>query len=312
MTATTRQAPPAVVTASPREQSRARYPDETGFVERDGVRVFWERYGSGLRTILLMPTYSILHSRRWKAQIPFLARHWQVVTFDGRGNGRSDRPADVAAYADTEFVADAVAVMDATAVARAVVVGLSMGGGWALRLAAEHPDRVEAAVFEGASVPIADPLAHPPPRPAVDKYDYDYRRANHRDFAEFFFDERIPEPHSTKQIEDGIGWALETDAESLIRASSAPYLDSVDGDPTISAKHLVARALAARVRCPSIVIHGGDDHVVAIRHAEYLARSLGAPFVRLEGAGHLPANRDPVRFNLLLRDFIRSLPAADR
>ena len=243
-------------------------------------------------------------------QIPFLARHWQVVTFDGRGNGRSDRPTDVAAYADTEFVADAVAVMDATGVERSVAVGLSMGGGWALRLAAEHPDRIEGVVFEGAAVPIADPLLHPPAVPA--EYDFDYRRANHRGFAEFFFDERIPEPHSTKQIEDCIGWALETDAETLILATSAPYLAPVEGDPALGEKYLVARALAARVRCPSLVIHGGEDHVVAIRHAEYLARSLGTTLVRLEGAGHFPANRDPVRYNLLLRDFMRSLPAAER
>ena len=73
------------------EQSRARYPDETGFIERDGVRVFWERYGDGAPTILLMPTWSIVHSRHWKGQIAYLARHFRVVTYDGRGNGRSDR-----------------------------------------------------------------------------------------------------------------------------------------------------------------------------------------------------------------------------
>ena len=77
---------------------------------RDGVRVFWERYGDGSPTILLMPTWSIVHSRHWKLQIPYLARHFRVVTFDGRGNGRSDRPTEIAAYADTEFVADAIAV----------------------------------------------------------------------------------------------------------------------------------------------------------------------------------------------------------
>ena len=86
----------ATVTAVPprraREQTRARYPDETGFVERDGVRVFWERYGDGSPTILLMPTWTIVHSRHWKVQIPYLARHFRVVMFDGRGNGRSDRP----------------------------------------------------------------------------------------------------------------------------------------------------------------------------------------------------------------------------
>src|SRR5205807_7122961 len=54
-----------------REQTRARYPDQTGYVERDGVRVFYEVYGGGEPTVLLLPTWSIVHSRVWKAQIPY-------------------------------------------------------------------------------------------------------------------------------------------------------------------------------------------------------------------------------------------------
>ncbi len=111
--------------AAPGQQTRARYPDETGYVERDGVRVFWERYGDGTPTILLMPTWSIAHSRHWKGQIPDLARRFRVVTFDGRGNGRSDRPLDTAAYAGSAFVADAIAVLDASGTDRAVLAGLS-------------------------------------------------------------------------------------------------------------------------------------------------------------------------------------------
>jgi hypothetical protein len=76
VTASTRVTPDGVrVTA--REQTRARYPDEDGFIERDGVRVFWERYGDGAPTILLLPTWSIMHSRHWKGQIPYLARHFR-------------------------------------------------------------------------------------------------------------------------------------------------------------------------------------------------------------------------------------------
>src|SRR5438270_762983 len=56
------------------EQSRARYPDEEGYVERDGVRVFWERYGDGDPTVLLLPTWTLVHSRVWKAQIAYLER----------------------------------------------------------------------------------------------------------------------------------------------------------------------------------------------------------------------------------------------
>ena len=90
-------APANVAGARRREQTRARYPGVTGYVERDRVRVFYEVYGSGEPTILLLPTWSIVHSRLWKAQIPYLARHFRVVTFDGRGNGRSDRPVGAAA-----------------------------------------------------------------------------------------------------------------------------------------------------------------------------------------------------------------------
>ena len=63
-------------TAGAREQTRARYPDEEGYVERDGVRVFWESYGQGEQTILFLPTWTLVHSRVWKAQIPYFARHF--------------------------------------------------------------------------------------------------------------------------------------------------------------------------------------------------------------------------------------------
>jgi pimeloyl-ACP methyl ester carboxylesterase len=73
----------------------ARLPDQTGLVERDGVRVGWEAYGADGPAILPLPTWSIIHSRHWKAQIRCLARHLRVVTFDGWGNGLSDRPSEV-------------------------------------------------------------------------------------------------------------------------------------------------------------------------------------------------------------------------
>ena len=123
---------------APAEQTRARYPDEEGYVERDGVRVFFEVYGDGEPTVFLLPTWSIMHSRHWKMQIPYLARHCRVLTFDGRGNGRSDRPTEPEAYRSAEFTADALAVMDATGTERAVLVAMSLGATWALELGALH------------------------------------------------------------------------------------------------------------------------------------------------------------------------------
>jgi pimeloyl-ACP methyl ester carboxylesterase len=135
------------------EQTRARYPDEAAHVERDGVKIFYEVYGAGEQTVLLMPTWEIVHSRCWKFQIPYLARHCRVVTFDPRGNGRSDRPSGYDAYRRREFAADALAVLNAAGIDRAIVVNwCDMGE--SLIFAAQHPERVASMVF------IAPPLSH--------------------------------------------------------------------------------------------------------------------------------------------------------
>lgn len=102
---------------------RARLPDETGVVVRDGVRIAYEVYGGGPETLLFVPPWSIVHSRVYKAQLPYFSTRYRCITYDGRGNGKSDRPQDVAAYSLENYAADTLAVMDATATASAIFVG---------------------------------------------------------------------------------------------------------------------------------------------------------------------------------------------
>jgi pimeloyl-ACP methyl ester carboxylesterase/predicted glycosyltransferase len=294
---------------SPREQTRARYPDETGYVERDGVKVFWERYGGGEPSILFLPTWSIVHSRIWKAQLAYFARRGTVVTFDGRGNGRSDRPTTPDAYATEEFVADALAVMDATGTERAWMIALSMGAPRAMMLAADHPDRVRGMVLIGAAVPLppSSPRARmsetfTEPRESYDgwqKFNRHYWLEHYGDFASFFMENVFSEPHSTKQIEDGISWALETEPEILAATILAPALDEAE-----------VHKLAARIDKPALVIHGTKDQIRAYGSGEALAKLLGARLITLEGSGHGPEARDPVRTNLTIRDFIQPRPTS--
>src|SRR5690349_20772494 len=93
---------------------RARTPDHDGYVEREGVKVFYEVFVHGEPTILLMPAWSVVHSRCWKMQVPFLARHYRVITFDGRVTRWTRQPASPSAYLSAEYHTDALAVMDAT------------------------------------------------------------------------------------------------------------------------------------------------------------------------------------------------------
>jgi pimeloyl-ACP methyl ester carboxylesterase len=296
------------VALSTREQTRARYPDDSGYVEREGVRLYYEVYGSGEPTVFLMPTWSIIHSRHWKMQIPYLARHGRVVTFDGRGNGRSDRPSEPAAYREEEFAADALAVLDATGTERAVVVSLSRGAERSLLLAAHNPVRVEKLAFIAPALPL--PPVVPRARAAQDfdrphdeyvdwgKWNRHYWLEEYEDFLEFFFSQCFTEPHSTKQREDAVGWGLETDAETLVATQLAPRLTDEEG----------VRRLLSSIDCPVLVIHGSDDAVRPCASGARLAELAGGELVVLEGSGHLPHARDPVKVNLLLREFVDSRP----
>ncbi|HEY7730503.1 MAG TPA: alpha/beta fold hydrolase [Gaiellaceae bacterium] len=291
-----------------REQTRARYPDEEGYVERGGVQSFYEVYGDGEPTVLLMPTWSIFHSRHWKLQIPYLARHCRVLAFDGRGNGRSDRPAEPDAYREEEYAADAIAVLDATATDRAVLISLSRGAERSLHVAANHSERVDGLVFIAPALPL--PPATPRlkamrefDKPREDytgwaKWNRHYWVEHYEDFLEFFFAQCLTEPHSTKQREDAVGWGLETDAETLVATQLAPRLQNEED----------VRALLARVDCPILVIHGSDDAVRPSASGARLAELAGGALTILDGSGHFPHTRDPVKVNLLLRDFVAPAP----
>src|SRR5258708_14067049 len=287
---------------------RARYPDQEGFIERDDVRIFYEVFGTGEPTVLLLPTWSIVRSRLWKAQVPYLARHCRVITFDGRGNGQSSRPESAEAYSDREFVADALAVMDATATEQAVLVSLSAGANWALPLAAEHPERAAGAGFIGPALPLS------PPYPNRVMYSFDegldtteawakfnrhYWLKDYRGFLEFFMSQIYTEPHSTKQIEDCVGWGLETTPEVLIATDAAPSVVNKEN----------VEEFVRSVRCPVLIFHGDEDALVPYTRSTRLAELTGGQLVTIEGGGHYPQGRDPGKFNLLLRDFIKPSPA---
>ena len=289
------------------EPLRARSPDARGSVERNGVRVGYEVFGTGEPTILLLPTWSIVHSRIWKLQVSDLARRHRVVTFDPRGNGHSDRPANAADYAESEYAGDALAVLDATSTERTVLVSLSIGAQRALLLASDHPERVAGAVFIAPALPLASTIPGREPSGAFGerldaddgwaKYNMHYWRRDYGGFLEFFFGECFPEPHSTKPIEDAVAWGAETDPEALILSELGTGLGDRD--------EVLARC--ARVRCPVLVIHGDEDRIRPHAHGAELADATGGRFLSIESGGHIPNVRDPVPVNLAIRDFVRHL-----
>jgi pimeloyl-ACP methyl ester carboxylesterase/predicted glycosyltransferase len=289
------------------EQSRARYPDAEGFVERDGQRLFYEIYGDGEETVFLLPTWSLVHSRHWKMQIPYFAHHFRVLTMDGLGNGRADRCRDPERYGPAEFARDCLAVMDASGTERAAMISLSRGAQFALELARLAPERVAGAAFIGPMFPYTlsqwSVLLHPRlasrfGRPAPVYRWWGRMNAVHwmqdyPGFSKWFISRCLAEPHSTKAIDDGVEWALDTDPETLIATARGEWLRD---RPTLS-------GLARNLECPVLVIHGDRDRITPLRDGRALARLGGGRLELVRGAGHFPHARKPVQVNLALRDF---------
>jgi pimeloyl-ACP methyl ester carboxylesterase/predicted glycosyltransferase len=289
------------------EQSRAAYPDREGFAERDGQRLFYEVYGEGEETVFLLPTWSLVHSRHWKMQIPYFSRHFRVLTMDGLGNGRSDRCRDPRRYGAAEFARDCLAVMDASDTDRAVMASLSRGAQWQLELARLAPERVAGAAFIGPLFPYTPShwsvLMKIGPNPRGLFKHGPYRWWGHMNtarwendypkFVEWFISRCFTEKHSTKGIEDGVEWGLDTDPETL----AATMLGHVHGDRD------TLRELARGVECPLLVIHGDGDKIAPPRDGRALARLGDGRLEEVRGAGHFPHARKPVQVNLALRDF---------
>jgi len=284
---------------------RAKYPDKEGFVDRTGIKIHFELYENDGPTILLMPTWSLVHSRHWKMQIPYLARHYRVLTFDGRGNGKSDRPRTPEEHGLSEYLADAIAVMDETETDWAFLAGVSLGGYYALNLAARFPERVRGAVVFGSATAAFPDLALPE-RTEFEwdaeldttegwaKYNKQHWLRDYPDFVDFFIRRCISESHSTKLIDDGIGWALETDGEVLV--ATGETIDGVAGDDAVAAYR--------GIQCPLLIIHGTDDHIISHKVSMELADLTGGELVLVSGGGHFLQGREPVKSNRLIRAFV--------
>jgi pimeloyl-ACP methyl ester carboxylesterase len=262
------------------------------------VGIAWQRQGRGDPTVLFVPTWNLVDARVSRRQVSFLSSRATVITYDPRGAGSSDRP--LSGYDFTDHMADALAVLEDTGTERAVVVTASRGINSAVLMAASHPERIQGLVgvapyveFDGdADETFWQELDS---HEGWDKFNAAYWRRDFPDFVRFFMAEVFTEPDSAATIEEIVDIALEASPEMLIQQER-------EQDWSIAAP------LLGSVACPTLLIHGDDDHLTPPAVAETIAAAIpDARLVVLAGAGHRPDVRDPELVNPLLGQFLDSL-----
>lgn len=262
----------------------------------NGVSLYYEVTGSGPPLVLVHGFACGL--RTWDPQVKALSRAWRVVTYDVRGHGISDAPADAAAYSQPISIADLRALLEHLGIRRAAVGGLSMGGNIALNFALAHPAMVTALVVAdtGAGSDEAEDWAATV---------HDFANALERDGLEAFADAALANPLFARYAAQGPA------AERFIRACLMTHRvrglahtgrEVLTKRPSIYALESRLRALAV----PTLLIVGEHDEPCVKVH-RFMAEVIpGARHLVLPGVGHLTNLEAPAAFNRAVTRFLRA------
>jgi pimeloyl-ACP methyl ester carboxylesterase len=246
----------------------------------DGTQLAWASLGEG-PPVLKAPHWMNHLEYEWRSPIfaPFyseLARHFQLVRFDQRGNGLSDW--EVGEISEDAMTSDIAAVADAAGLDRFALLGFSQGAAFAIRYAVENPERVSCLVLAGGY--LRGRLKRPDPE---QKQLFDALSMTIRDgwgspnpvFRHFFTSNFIPD--ASAEIADSF--------DELQRVATSP-------ENALRIWEMNAQVdeteLAKKVQVPTLVLHCQGERVAPIEEGQLMARLIpGATFVDLPGSNHI-------------------------
>lgn len=269
------------------------------FVEADGVRVHYVEAGRGETVLLIHGLNASTFSFRYT--IPELAQHYRVVALDLKGFGYSERPAG-GDYSQTAQAALVERVMDRLAIERAAVVGHSMGGAIAMRLALARPERVSRLVLVDSA---SDREMHLGVRPAA------YLRhllpvaaliTLHRSaFRRLSLRSAVHDPaYLTPEVIEG--YFRPSRMKGHLRGLGFLFAHHGRDEPLD----------IERIGQPTLVLWGEHDRWLPPERGEELARRLPkGRLLLVRSAGHMPLEEQPESCNLALLDFLRSPASAN-
>jgi pimeloyl-ACP methyl ester carboxylesterase len=228
---------------------------------RDAVALkAWEWPGAPPPTLLLHGIGN--YGRYWDFFADAIAGRLRLLATDARGHGESSRPAD--GYAPEDFVADATQVLDALRIERALVVGHSMGGTHAIRLAAAHPDRVERLVVVDAGPEPMREGAERARRLSLERPE----RFEYADDALAYLRRTSP-GYSEEVYANRMRWLFREDAGDVVWRSSRDALAAIMS----SARGDLWDALRT-IRCPVLLVRGTRSNVLSAEIAMRMMQAL--------------------------------------
>ncbi len=247
------------------------------YLDREGVKIYYEDHGKGEITLILSHGFSAT-SGMWKGQVSAFKDNYRIIVWDMRGHGQSDSPDDASLYSEFHTIEDMTAILDECAVEQAVVGGLSLGGYMSLAFNLNHGARVAALML------------------------FDTGPGYKKDSAREGWNQ-MAGARALAFEKEGLSALGEGHEVRMANHSSAQGLAHAARGMLSQADDRVIKSLPA-IRVPTLVLVGDDDEAF-IAPTDYMAFKIpGAKKVTIQGAGHASNIDQPQVFNGAVQQFL--------
>lgn len=259
----------------------------------NGIELYYELHGSG-KPLILIAGLGYSHWQ-WYKMIPLLAEHFQVITFDNRGVGQSEKPAGP--YTAQLLAQDTVGLLDELHIEKAIIAGHSMGGFVAQAIALDFPQRVEKLIL--CSTNFGGPN-HVPVTPEAMKVLTDVSSDPLTRFKNGLAVSTAPDwsEKNPEMIEEWVKWRVANPIEP------APYQAQLAIGLGLLPEAAAFENKLSRINIPTLILFGAHDKVVPPANADLLAQKItGSSVLTFPDAGHFFPIEIPEAASRAITDF---------
>ncbi len=249
------------------------------------IDLYYEITGQGKPVLLIHGLGS--STKEWESQIDFFAQDYQVIAFDVRGHGKSEKPAGP--YSVARFADDTAELLRSLCSEPAHVVGISMGGMIAFQLALDAPELVKSLTIVNSA-----------PEMRVKSFKEKKGALIRKLTVKIFGVGRMGKVLAKRLFpnDDQEFFRIQL-AERWAENDKKPYLDSFNAIVNWSVMDRVGL-----IRCPVFIVAAEHDYTPISFKEEYAAKIMDSEVKVIANSRHLTPTDSPVAFNLVVKAFL--------